>query len=535
MPVAALIRLLARAPRALAYLDSAMVRLGTRSAAWLLAAILASSAAAAAAQAARGPAALPATVRSALRAAGIPGENAALYVHELGASAPALAHNASLPMNPASTIKLVTTYAALDLLGPSFTWKTEVYADGPMQGDTLEGDLILRGTGDPKLTLENFWLLLRALRERGLRAIRGDLVLDRSYFEALEHDPGKFDNEPARAYNVGPDALLLNFKAIRFHFVPDPAHNAVQIIPEPRPAQLELDASVAASDGGCGDWRGGLKGEFESNDASARARFRGSYPTACGENTWNVAMLSHSSYVWGVFRELWEELGGTFKGGVRDGAVPPGARLLYTAESPSLAEVVRDMNKFSNNVMARQVFLTLSAEMLKMPANEQRSAEVMRAWLAQKGLSAGDMVLENGAGLSRNDRIGAATLGRLLLNAWHSPVMAEFVASMPVVAHDGTMRRRLRSASVAGQAHVKTGTLAGVRALAGYVLARDGRRFAVVFFINHANAAAGEAAQDAVLRWIYESGARTGRPQRAAAQSESALPSLSASQPRTIR
>jgi serine-type D-Ala-D-Ala carboxypeptidase/endopeptidase (penicillin-binding protein 4) len=456
----------------------------------------------------REPGRLPPAVRSTLSAAGIPPGSVALYVQEVGARAPALAHNASQPMNPASTIKLVTTYAALELLGPSFTWKTEAYAGGPIRGDVLEGDLLLRGKGDPKLTLENFWLLLRSLRERGLREIRGDLVLDRSYFEPAEHDPGKFDSEPARAYNVGPDALLVNFKAIRFHFLPDADGRSVQVIPEPRPSQLEVHASVALADGPCNDWRARLKAEFESNDASARALFSGSYPRACGENTWNVALLSHPSYVWGVFRELWEELGGSFRGGVRDGTVPAGARLLYAAESPPLSEVVRDINKFSNNVMARQVFLTLSAEKLALPASEKRSEDVIRAWLGGKGLPANELSLENGAGLSRSDRVSAATLGRLLIDAWHSPVMSELVASMPLVASDGTMRRRLRNASIAGQAHVKTGSLAGVRALAGYVLARDGRRFAVVFFINHPNAAAGEATQDALLRWVYDNGMR---------------------------
>jgi D-alanyl-D-alanine carboxypeptidase/D-alanyl-D-alanine-endopeptidase (penicillin-binding protein 4) len=457
----------------------------------------------------REPARLPPQVRSALSAAGIPAGSVALYVREVGARAPAVAHNASEPMNPASTMKLVTTYAALDLLGPSFTWKTEAYASGAIRGDVLEGDLVLRGTGDPKLTLENFWLLLRALRERGLREIRGDLVLDRGYFEPAAYDPGKFDSEPARAYNVGPDALLVNFKAIRFHFFPDPEGGSVRVIPEPRPAQLEIHAAVALADGPCNDWRARLKAEFESDDASARVRFSGSYPQACGESTWNVALLSHPSYVWGVFRELWEELGGSFRGGVRDGAVPAGARLLYAAESPPLTEVVRDINKFSNNVMARQVFLTLSAEKLALPANEQRSRDVIRAWLAGKGI-AEQVALENGAGLSRDDRISAATLGTLLIEAWHSPVMSELVASMPLVASDGTMRRRLRNAGVAGQAHIKTGSLAGVRALAGYVLARDGRRFAVVFFINHPNAAAGEPAQDALLRWIYDNRAIKG-------------------------
>jgi D-alanyl-D-alanine carboxypeptidase/D-alanyl-D-alanine-endopeptidase (penicillin-binding protein 4) len=466
---------------------------------------------------------LPPTVRSALRSAGIAPDSAALFVQQLGAPSPAVAYNVSRPMNPASTIKLVTTLAALELLGPSYTWKTDFYADGALQGDTLGGDLIMRGTGDPKLTLENFWLMLRALRGRGLREIRGDLVLDRSYFAAADHDPASFDKEPARPYNVGPDALLVNYKSIRFHFVPEPERRIVQIIPEPALAQLQLTTSVAFSDEPCGsDWRARLKGEFQSNDASARANFTGTYPAACGENTWNVAMLSHSSYVWGLFRQLWTELGGAFKGGVRDGRAVATDKLLYTAESPPLAEVVRDMNKFSNNVMARQVFLALSAEMLKMPASTERSVQVIRSWLSQKNLRASSLVLENGSGLSRNERISAAVMGELLLNAWESPVMPEFVASLPLVAYDGTMRKRLRLDSVAGQAHIKTGSLSGVRAVAGYVLDREGRRFVVVFFVNHPNAAAAEPAQDALLRWVYEEAAPSlrGRAQRSNAEAE---------------
>ncbi|HEY6864065.1 MAG TPA: D-alanyl-D-alanine carboxypeptidase/D-alanyl-D-alanine-endopeptidase [Burkholderiales bacterium] len=452
------------------------------------------------------PARLPATLRKALAAAGIPIGATAVYVQDVAARTPMLSYNASRPMNPASSAKLVTTYAALEMLGPSFTWKTQAYAGGPMRGDVLDGDLVLRGTGDPKLTIENFWLLLRALRERGLREIRGDLVLDHSYFAPAPYDPGKFDNEPARAYNVGPDALLVNFNAIRFHFGPDLEAKSLRVIPEPRPAQIELRASVALSDAPCGDWRSQIRAEFDSNDASARVNFSGTYPAACGENTWNVALLSHDSYLWGLFRELWDELGGSFKGGVRDGTVAPDSRLIYSAESPPLSEVVRDINKFSNNVMARQLFLTLSAEALHVPGDEHLSEGLIRDWALRKGIAADEIALENGAGLSRSDRISALTFGKLLVAAWHSPVMSELVASMPVVASDGTMRRRLHGSDVAGQAHIKTGTLAGVRTLAGYVLARDGRRFAVVFLVNHPNAAAAEAAQDQLLRWVYEAG-----------------------------
>jgi D-alanyl-D-alanine carboxypeptidase/D-alanyl-D-alanine-endopeptidase (penicillin-binding protein 4) len=231
-------------------------------------------------------------------------------------------------------------------------------------------------------------------------------------------------------------------------------------------------------------------------------------PASCGERYWNASLLAQPNYVYGVFKQLWEELGGTITGGWRDGVVPADARLLATGESASSAELVRNINKFSNNVMARQLFLTLGAEMLKSPGNNERSAEVVRSWLAQKKLDFPELVLENGAGLSRQERISAEHMGRLLLDAWRSAVMSELMSSLPLVAYDGTMRRRLRFEPIAGQAHIKTGSLNDARTLAGYVQDNQGRRRIVVLFINHPNAAASQPAQDALLEWVYEGGER---------------------------
>jgi len=451
---------------------------------------------------------LPPSVEQALQRAHIPLSAVAAYVRGVESTRPLVAHNAAQAMNPASTIKLLTTYAALELLGPTYTWKTEAYAAGGLQNGVLQGDLILKGYGDPKLTLENFWLLLRRLRALGLREIRGDLVLDRSYFEAAEYDPAKFDAEPLRAYNVGPDALLLNFKAVRFQFVPDAGRGTVAVIAEPKPAGLDFSASVRAAEGACGDWRAGIKADFQTNGASAKARFSGSMPAECGERYWNASLLAPPDYFHGVFRELWEELGGTLAGTWKSGPVPADAKLLATAESASSAEMARDINKFSNNVMARQLFLTLGAEVLKLPGRGDRSTQVVKSWLAEKKLDFPELVLENGSGLSRQERISAEHMGGLLLEAWHSAVMPELMSSLPLVAYDGTMRRRLRFESIAGQAHIKTGSLSDVRTLAGYVLDRRGQRQVVVLFINHANASAGQTAQDMLLQWVHEGGER---------------------------
>jgi D-alanyl-D-alanine carboxypeptidase/D-alanyl-D-alanine-endopeptidase (penicillin-binding protein 4) len=145
---------------------------------------------------------------------------------------------------------------------------------------------------------------------------------------------------------------------------------------------------------------------------------------------------------------------------------------------------------------------------LKQPGRSDRSTQVVQSWLAEKKLDFPELVLENGSGLSRQERISAQHLGRLLLEAWRSAVMPELMSSLPLVAYDGTMRRRLRAESIAGQAHIKTGSLSDARTLAGYVLDQRGQRYIVVLFINHPNAAASQAAQDALLQWVYERGAR---------------------------
>jgi D-alanyl-D-alanine carboxypeptidase/D-alanyl-D-alanine-endopeptidase (penicillin-binding protein 4) len=219
---------------------------------------------------------------------------------------------------------------------------------------------------------------------------------------------------------------------------------------------------------------------------------------------WNLAPQPNNQYVLGVFKSLWQELGGTLAGGVREGRAPAGAKPFAQFESPAAAEVLRDMNKFSNNVMARQIFLTLSAETFKLPGRYDRSARAVKSWLEARNLDLPDLVIENGSGLSRADRISAEGMGRMLVAAYHSAVMPEFIATMPLVAYDGTMRKRMRLESVAGQAHVKTGSLNDVRTVAGYVLDRNGHRHVVVFFVNHPTAHLSQPAQDALLKWVHD-------------------------------
>ena len=450
--------------------------------------------------------ALPPAVSAALRAARIPPEAVGIVVQPLdhagapGAPIAPLLLNESVPMNPASTMKLVTTYAALSVLGPAYTWKTEAFAAGPLRRDVLDGNLAIRGSGDPKLVVEHLWLLAHRIRAYGISEIRGDVLLDKSAFAVGPGDPSAFDGEGLRPYNATPDALLLNYKSVSFGFVPDPETRSARVVATPPLAGLKVPPLVRGAEGPCGDWRARLQADFTNPLAPA---FRGSYPLSCGERVWHVSVLDHTQYFGAVFRALWESAGGRWSGKAREAAVPADARRIALHESAPLAEVIRDINKYSNNVMTRQLFLTLGSEAARQPGTPERASRALADWLSSRTLAMPELVLENGSGLSREERIAPASLARLLAHAWASPLMPEFFSSLPLVGVDGTMRNRN---GAAGSAHIKTGLLRDVRAIAGVVHAASGRRYVVVALINHANARDGQAAQDALLDWVFRNG-----------------------------
>jgi D-alanyl-D-alanine carboxypeptidase/D-alanyl-D-alanine-endopeptidase (penicillin-binding protein 4) len=444
---------------------------------------------------------LPPAVDAALSRAQIGPQHLAVWVAEAGRSGrPLWSHRADAAVNPASLMKLVTTSAALDLLGPGYTWTTGVYLGGPVQDGRLDGPLYLQGRGDPQFVIERLWLLLARLRAEGVREIAGDIVLDRSAFGEAAEDPGAFDGEPLRPYNVQPDALLVNYKSITLSLRPDPARGVALVTHVPALAGLQVPASVPLVDAPCGDWRGGLGADFSD---PSQVRLPGAYPSGCGEQAWTFAYAEPASYNARAVAALWQALGGSLAGQVRDGTVPPGLAPAFEQASRPLAEIVRDMNRHSNNVMAQQLFLTLGREQ-RGQGTPQAAREVVAAQLQSRaGCAPDDLLLDNGSGRSRSQRITARCLARVLHAAWAAPWMPELLASLPVAGQDTARYAR----SAAARAHLKTGSLRDVAALAGIVHADAGRRYVVVAVINHpqASSAPARAALDAVLRWVMES------------------------------
>ncbi|MGB7536003.1 MAG: D-alanyl-D-alanine carboxypeptidase/D-alanyl-D-alanine-endopeptidase [Azonexus sp.] len=444
---------------------------------------------------------LPSNVLQALKAAQIPAASVAVVVQPVDAAQPLVAHNAARAMNPASVMKLVTTYAALDLLGPAWTWKTTAWVDTAAVNGVLSGNLYLKGSGDPRFAIEHLWGLLRQLRVRGIQQINGDVVLDRTVFDVPAIDPGAFDDKPMRPYNVGPDGLLINLRALRFTLLAD--NGKPRLLMETPSDGLRVDNQLRAGEGGCGsNWKDFISIRLIPENNGNRLEFTGTYSPLCGEKALNLAPLPADGQAGGLIRALWKELGGTLGGQVRGGTVPVGSRLIATHESPPLADTVRDINKYSNNVMARQVYLTLGNE--SAPATAERARQRIADWLNARGLRFAELEIENGSGLSRSERISADSLNRLLLDAWKNPVMPEFVSSLPIVGIDGTMKKRLNGSEATGRAHIKTGTLDSVKTAAGYALDARGRRYAVTFLINHPRAQAGSAAIDALLVWVAQ-------------------------------
>ncbi len=439
---------------------------------------------------------LPPEVAGLLARAKVPAEAlAAVVLDTRQTAAPLLAWRADIPVNPASTLKLVTTYAALDRLGPDFRWQTRIYSDGTLRDGVLKGSLYLQGDGDPKLVSERLWLLLRRVQGLGIRRIAGDIVLDRSAFALPEADPGAFDGEPLRPYNAAPDALLINYRSQLFGFTPDPDAGVAHVTLEPPLAGVEVPASVPLDGSACGDWRGALRADFSD---ALRPRFAGRYPTACGAREWPIAHPEPARMAARAVAGLWAAIGGQLDGQVRDGVVPPQARLRLGFESPPLAEVVRETNKFSNNVMAQQIFLTLGRAG-RAPTGWDDARLALEGWWRERlGASALPSGIGNGSGLGRDTRLSAGALARLLQLAWQSGLMPDLAASLPVSGLDGTLRR---SALDAGQAHLKTGSLRDVQALAGYVHGPDGQRRVLVAIVNHDNARATRPALEALVRW----------------------------------
>lgn len=449
---------------------------------------------------------LPTNLQEALTKAQLPAESVAIVVQPVDGGAPIISHNAAKAMNPASVMKLVTTYAALEALTPAYRWKTEVYRNGTLNQGVLDGDLIIKGYGDPALNITEFWRLLQQVQQQGIRQVKGNLILDLSVYAPEVSQRPVLDDEPWRAYNANPSALLLNGRNTSFRFAVANTGNkpTVQISQEFELPQIRVINTMQTRKGACSDWRGDLRYSITPQADGVTVAFSGTLPDQCDERYLELSVLSDTQYVFFSFKKLWAQLGGQFNGQLVLAPATDANTLVTTWLSSPLDSVVRDINKWSNNVMARQLLLTIALEAGFTTADEAGAVLALKQVLRQRGLQFPELVLENGSGLSRIERVSAEHLAQLLVTAWQRPVMPVLMASMPILGLDGTTKKRLADSASKGMAYLKTGSLEGVSSIAGYVQDQAGKRYVLVVLANHARASAVRAVQDALLKQLIE-------------------------------
>ncbi len=447
--------------------------------------------------------ALPPKVQKAMTANKISRDSLGVMLVPLNGQGKATVINADRSMNPASTMKLITTWAALELLGPTYQWKTEFYSDGVLRNGVLNGNLYLKGGGDPKLNMEKLWLLMRDLRANGVHQITGDLVLDRSYFIQPDRSTFKDDGgDKNKPFLVGPDSLLVNLKAVRVITRAD--SDKIDVSIEPPMANIRIDNRVKllkqAKCPGWPDVRYNPVTEFDGITMIVTGKLN----AGCSSQTY-ISLFDHPAYAAGSVRAIWQELGGKILGNDRQGEVPKNATLLVRAYSPDLVEIIRDINKYSNNTMAQQLFLSIGAQarIASDKDDAQAAQRAIKQLMKRKGINPDQLVMENGSGLSRNERVSAQELSQVLQDAWNGPYAAEFTSALPLVGMDGTMRKRLRNTAMRGQAHIKTGTLNTVRAIAGFSRDRNGQTWAVVAMLNDPRPWGASAILDQFLIDLY--------------------------------
>ena len=444
---------------------------------------------------------LPSPVLQTLAAQRIPPTALSIVVRDTATGETLLAHNPAVARSPASTIKVVTTYAALDELGPNYVWQTRALATGPLVDGHVRGDLVLKGGGDPFMTTERWERFARELRFRGVTHIDGDVVVDNTLFEPQTADPDDFDGKGYKTYNVLPDALLVNLQTVEFRLVPD--KKGIAIVMDPEPDNFRVINKIRPLQTAC---RSGAHALQFADESPTQITLEGPLSVHCEGVSLRRAIMRGPEFAYGTFVTNFRDAGGTIGGHLKVAAAPPSAHLLVSYESLTLAEVVRLINKFSNNPMARALLLTLAAERGGAPGTLAKGASAVADWMARREISCPELVLDNGSGLSRVAHISAACMTQVLTSAWKSRYFPEFAASLPLGGEDGTLKHRFSDTKGLARIRMKTGHLKDVAALAGWVTTASGRTLAVTVFINHPGAEYGDGDKviDAVVHWALE-------------------------------
>ncbi len=411
-------------------------------------------------------------------------------------------YNGSKNFNPASLIKIITSFIALDILGPNYKWRSDFYYTGEVKEHILQGDIIFVGRGDASFSIDNLESLIREIQKKGIKKIEGNLILNKSYFGKIP-DVIDFDDDPMRAYNVLPNAISIQSNTINFKFTPQ--DNSVKIDAKPNLKYLKLKNNLKVSEKNCVSWKQALDYQKANSIMDDTIIFQGYMSNKCSKKEIDLSVIDNSRYFYEAFKYLWVQNGGDFSGGywVNDNERLEG-ELLSSHLSRPLGVLVRDMNKHSLNLMSRNLMLTVMAEDLKIKATEDDVNRFVLDWLGNHDIVTNNIFIENGAGLSRRTSINAESLLEIMDKIYEHPYMPEILSSFSILNEDGTLEKKMPLSKVKKNGHFKTGSLKNVSAIAGYLVDKEKDKKILIFLMNDKAANKSHNFQNDLINLAFE-------------------------------
>lgn len=465
--------------------------------------------------------ALPAALAEVIRGTALKDARTSILVEELATGRQLFASHPDELLNPASNMKLVTTIAALSILGPQHRFYTDLLLEKELEQGVLQGHLYLRGKGDPSLDTNRLYELVRTLKNRGLTEVKGDLVLDDAWFDAEREGPGWEQDRADSAYMAPAGALSLNHNVIEVQVLPGDAPGMpARVVIEPFSEHFELEARVITAPRGSLDRvkvTSQPKGDRQKLVVEGRVAFG-------AEPHFSWKRISHPPLYAGLtFKQLLKESGIKLRGRVRRGVTPYKLKPFVSTASEPLAVLVYQLNKSSQNHMTEQLLKVIGAHVYGAPGTWEKGVQACEELLAREvAIPRGTFVMRNGSGLNDVNRLSARQFVRLLRWAHRQELASELLASLPIAGVDGTTRSRMDGTDAEGRLRAKTGTLQNVTALSGYVAGASGTKYVFSILVNDFPGRASQLVPsvDALAATI----AGEGRPGSAAASLAAAKP-----------
>ena len=413
----------------------------------------------------------------------IPIDSLSIILQPLNSDTRLINLNAEVYRTPASVSKLFTAFVAMDHLGPDYHWTTEVFSTDSVNDGAVDS-LIFKGGGDPYITIERLETMVLALRNLGITSINKGLIVEQNFFKQPQASTADFDDDPLRPYNIMHTSLLINSNKIDFK-IKKYSNNTIKIDPDFLPDEVLFRNELEFGPGSCSQLRDKvqftqiLEGQYPPYIVLL---VDGYYPKNCFEFEHDLSLTDANHYFFGAFKNLWLKSGGSFNGYIREAKVPLLKRPIMTFDSPSLDEVIIEGVKESDNLIARNLFLSLNQSGDK---NYKASRRIMRKVLNSNDVSMTyNTFFENGSGLSRKTKVKPETILSLLMAIRKHSSSDRLTNSLPISGIDGTIEKRYKTDLLTGRLKLKTGTLDGVSGLAGFITGLSGREYAFVFLHN---------------------------------------------------